>query len=473
MKRLWAVLLVLGMLVAACGESADTGGDTTAVDPGTADTEETTDTPDDTEAPESTDATEATEGDSGDSGEPIVMAASLPLTGGFAIPGVLHEEGYQVCVDIINERGGLLDREVELVISDNQSDVETSVSQTERFINVDQADVLLGTFSTLLSFPASAIAEQAQMVYPEPSDSSLQSHSRGFEYNFGFTLKPINYIGQTPVDGLAHYRDEGLIPEDDFPKSAAVIYVDDFFTNSISLGLVGGQLEIPGSDEVVDFGEGYLEEVGIELVLDEQFPADFTDWVGLANRVKQSGAEMVFVLTLPPAEIDLVNAFQTVQYQPKAAFFTQGTYLEFGEQLGEAAENTLVWSTFDPEIEYEGILAGEPFGNADFVREIEERTGSPANEDHAQAFVVCQTMAQAIEAVGSTDNTELRDWLASRTAEDPVPTIQGDYYWDEIGLTADRDVLLLQWQDGELAFVYPRGDTYATATDLRWEPPRW
>ena len=44
------------------------------------------------------------------SGDPIVFAASLPLTGGFSVPGSLHEEGYQVCVDIINERGGLLGR---------------------------------------------------------------------------------------------------------------------------------------------------------------------------------------------------------------------------------------------------------------------------------------------------------------------------------------------------------------------------
>jgi branched-chain amino acid transport system substrate-binding protein len=267
-----AVLVALGMLFAACGDDDSDSG-----------------------------ATSTTAGGGDEGGTPIVFAASLPLTGGFSIPGVLHEEGYKACVDIINERGGLLGRQVELIISDNQSDTETVVSQYERFINVDNVDVLLGTFSTLLSFPSSAIAEQAQMVYPEPSDSSLQSHSRGFKYNFGFTLKPINYIGQTPIDALAYYRDEGLISADDFPKTAAVVYVDDFFPNSISLGLVGGELQIPGSDEVVDFGDGYLEDIGLDLVFTEQYPGDFTDWVGLANRVKQSGAEMVFVLTVPPS----------------------------------------------------------------------------------------------------------------------------------------------------------------------------
>lgn len=448
-SALVAVLAATAILAAACGgaeEAAEPSG--------------------------STGGSETSEA-AGPSGDPIVMAASLPLTGGFSIPGVLHEEGYQVCIDIINERGGLLGRPVELLVSDNRSDTETAVTQYERFINVDQAEILLGTFSTLLSFPTSAVAEQAGMVYPEPSDSSLQSHSRGFEYNFGFTLKPINYIGQTPVDALRYYLEQGLIPAEDFPKSAAVVYVDDFFSNSIALGLVGGQLPIPGTDDVVDFGDGYLEEVGIDLVFQEQYPGTFTDWSSLANRIKSSGAEMVFVLTVPPTEVDLAKAFQTIQYRPKAAFFTQGTYLEFGEQLGEAAENILVWSTFDPLIEHKGFLAGESFDNADFVREMEARTGQPANEDHAQAFGVCQTMAQAIEAVGSTDNTAIRDWLASRTAETAVQTIQGPYYWDEIGLTADRDVLLLQWQDGQLTNVFPRGDAYTTAVDLRWEPPRW
>jgi branched-chain amino acid transport system substrate-binding protein len=412
-------------------------------------------------------------GDSG--GGDILFAASLPLTGSFSVPGEFHEQGYKLCVDTINANGGLLDgRKVKLEVSDNQSDPETVATQTDRFISVDNADILLGTFSTLLSFPASAMAERAQMVYPEPSDSSLQSHSRGLKYNFGFTLKPINYIGQTPVDALADFRDSGVIPEADFPKTAAVIYQDDFFTNSISLGLVGGTLEIPGSDDVVDFGEGYLNEVGMDLVFDEKFPADFSDWVGLANRVRKSGAEMLFVLTLPPAEVDIVKAMSTVDYQPKATWFTQGTYPEFSEQLGKAAEGIMTWSTWDPNIDWKGAeLAGEPMGNPDFVEAIEKELGSPANEDQAQAFTVCQTMAEAIEAVGSTDNTKIRDWMASRSEDDPVQTIQGPYYWDDKGLTAGRDVVLLQWQDGELRFVYPQSEEYPNVTDVLWPKPTW
>jgi branched-chain amino acid transport system substrate-binding protein len=205
-KRQFIIWLgVMSLVLAACGGTTDDGTTTTGGGTDGTTTATTADAGD----------TTATTGGGAAEGDPIVLGASLPLTGGFSIPGSLHQEGYQVCVDIINDRGGLLGRPVELLVSDNQSDPETTALQTDRMINVDNVDVLLGTFSTLLSFPASAIAEQAGMLYPEPSDSSLQSHSRDFQYNFGFTLKPINYIGQSPVDTLAYYRDQGIISEDE------------------------------------------------------------------------------------------------------------------------------------------------------------------------------------------------------------------------------------------------------------------
>lgn len=404
--------------------------------------------------------------------EPIVIGTSLPLTGMFAIPGAGHKDGYELWAKLVNEKGGLLGRPVELIITDNRSDTAEVVSQYERFIDVDKVDALLGTFSTLLSFPTSSLTEQAQMVYLEPSDSSLMSHSRGYTYNFGFTLKPIDYIGQTPVDALLHYRDVGLIPADEFPATVALIYKDDFFPNGISRGLLGGTLEIPGTGQEIDFSPGYLEEVGLDLVYVEKFPQDFNDWISLAISVKDSGAEYLFVLTTPPDEVNIVRALQTVEYNPKATFFAQGTYPEFLEALGAGVNGIQVWTTWDPTIQWEGTLAGEPFSNQDFVDAFVAEYGRDPDEDGAQSFAVAQALEQAIRATGSTDNTGLRDWLAARTADDPVLTIQGDYYWDDKGLTAGRDVLLLQWQDGELKFIFPVGEFPGTA-DLVWPKPGW
>jgi branched-chain amino acid transport system substrate-binding protein len=408
-----------------------------------------------------------------ESGEPVKVGASLPLTGPFAIPGQNHEKGYKLCERVVNERGGLLGRRMEIEVSDNRSDTETVVNQTERFIDVDDVDLIFGTFSTLLSFPSSAIAERNRMVYPEPSDSALTSHSRGFTYNFGFTLKPIDYIGQTPVDAIAQMVESGEIDETDAPQTAAIVYQDDFFPNSITQGLIGGTQSIPGTDEEVDFGEGYLRQAGLEVVFRKQFPGDFNAWNSLASQIQRAGADYLFVLTVPPTEVELVKALRTVGYRPKGAFFSQGTYPEFKESLGDAVNGILVWSTWSGSAQWEGEINGEPYTNQDFIRDYRATYDEDPDEDMAQAFTVCQAMANAVHHTESLDNTRLRDWLAERTADDPVKTIQGGYQFDDKGLTEDRDVLLLQWQDGELKHVFPEGDEYGNRADVVWPMPNW
>jgi branched-chain amino acid transport system substrate-binding protein len=407
------------------------------------------------------------------SDEPVKVGVSLPLTGPFAIPGSNHRKGYELCAEVVNERGGLLGRDLELLVNDNRSDTETVVNQTERFIDVENVDLLFGTFSTLLSFPSSAIAERNQMVYPEPSDSALPSHSRGFKYNFGFTLKPIEYIGQTPVDAIRALVDSGEIDAADEPKTAAVVYQDDFFPNGITRGLLGGTSEIPGSKEKVDFGQGYLRDAGFEVVYTKQFPGDFNAWNSLANDIRRSDADYLFALTVPPTEVELVKALRTVGFHPKGAFFSQGTYPEFKESLGDAVDGIIVWSTWSPTATWEGEINGEPYTNQDFIEDFEAKFGERPDEDMAQAFTVCQAMANAVHHTESLDNTKLRDWLASRTTDDPVNTIQGGYQFDDKGLTADRDVLLLQWQGGELKHVYPTGDEYPEAAGIQWPISNW
>ncbi len=406
--------------------------------------------------------------DGGESDGPIKVGVSLPLTGALSVPGANFEQGYKLCAELINDAGGIDGRTLDLEISDNRSDPQTGVNQTQRFISSDNVDMLFGTFSTLLSFPIEAITEQQKMVYLEPADSAVASHSRGFKYNFGFTPKPIDYIGQTPVDAIFELSEAGDIDEGDLPKKAAVVYQDDFFPNSIARGLLGGEAKTPGSDDVVDFGEGYLAEKGIEVVYKKQYPADFSNWTSLLKSIKNSGADYLFALTQTPTEVNIARAMATVKYEPKGAFFSQGTYEQFEKSLGENADGIIVWSSWSPKPEWEGLLNDKPFSNQDFVKAFSDKYGNPPDEDHAQAFTVCQAAEQAIRATGGTNQEEIRDWLADRTADDPIKTVQGEYHFDDKGLTADRDVLLLQWQGGDLKPIYPTGSEYPGTAKIVW-----
>src|SRR3954470_12661786 len=139
----WAILAItaaLALTVGACGGDDDSGGGGSAA--------------------------------SGDTKNPIKIGASLPLTGEFSEPGKAAQQGYELWVDQVNANGGLLGRKVELVVKDDASNQNTVVSDYNALIAQDKVNLLLGTFSSLLNLPASAVAERNQMVYVEPAGGS-------------------------------------------------------------------------------------------------------------------------------------------------------------------------------------------------------------------------------------------------------------------------------------------------------------
>ncbi|MGH8872348.1 MAG: amino acid ABC transporter substrate-binding protein [Acidimicrobiia bacterium] len=438
----WSLIPVLALLLAACATQG---------------------------SPETTQA--ATSGDgAAPEGDAITIAASLPLTGGFSVPGQKHQEGFQLCVDLINEGGGLLGRPVELLVSDNRSDTETVVNQYERFINVDNAELILGTFSSLLTFPSSVISEQAQKVYISPSDGSLVSFSRDFQFLFDIQQSARQFIGQTPVDAIQYYREQGVIPEGDL-QTVAVVNADDFFANIITSGLLGEEVDIPGGDPV-DLAPGSLSDSGLEVVFRETWPEGFTDWTGIASRLKEADADALFTQVASDTDgLDLIRGLQVADYQPKFVYMSTGTADEFRDDLQGAADGVTMHTAWHATATWEGVLNGEAFSNADFIAQFEDLYGRTPNEDEAIPFAACQVLEQGVRAVGSTDNVAIRDWLAGRTADDPARTILGDLYWDERGLVQGRHFLLAQWQGDELGFVFPPEDF--EVSELAYPKPEW
>lgn len=459
-KKLATVLSVLALVLAACGDGGE-GTDTTS-EGSTATTAGTTATtageqPGTTMAP---------------SGEPIIAATSLPLTGQFSIPAELHRNGYQLCVDQINDRGGVLGRELVLEVEDNQSDQEIAVTQTERMVS--EADILFGTFSSLLTGPTSAIAEQNGMVYPVPSGGAQRIWERGFNNIFYFQAQPAEGVGSAAVNALEYYRDQGLISEEDFPKTAAVVYADDPFAAAGRNGLAGGTVNDPATGDVLaDLAPGFLADAGIDIVFDEQWPEGFTDWTTFANSINGSGADSLWAATASVDEaISLIQALQQVGMQPKFVWMSQGAQSEFRDELGGPENGITMHTVWHPSAEFVGLLGGEEYTNQDFIADFEAAYGNEPSEDEAIPFAVCQGMEQAMLGTGGTDNAAMSQWLHDRTADDPVKTVLGDFYWDARGLPIGRDYILNQWQDGTLEFVYPVGEGLETV-DMVYPKPEW
>jgi branched-chain amino acid transport system substrate-binding protein len=328
--------------------------------------------------------------------------------------------------------------------------------------------IVFGTFSSRLTFPVSAVAKQYDYVYPVPSGGALRIWTRGFDNIFYFQHGAAEYTGGTLARMIAE-----RIPEDQRPTKAAVVHADDFFANGIAAGLLGEKV-FEGGQEIADMAPGFLADLGIEVVFHDLWPEEgFSDWLNLANAIKQSGADMVAAMTASAEEtVQLTRALQTVRAEIKLLYMSQGTQAEYYEGTGPGGEGLIVHSAWHPAANWAGELGGEPFTNADFVAAYEAKFGYPPDEDGAIPFAVCQGMEQAIRAVGEPDNAKIKEWLRARTEAEPVKTILGEFHWDERGLPIDKNFLLVQWQNGELHLIYPT-DEFEGVADLLHPKPGW
>jgi branched-chain amino acid transport system substrate-binding protein len=366
------------------------------------------------------------DGAAGGGGEPIKIGASLPLTGEFSEPGKAARQGYEVWQAMVNEEGGLLGRQVELVIKDDASNQNTVVADYNALISQDRVDLLLGTFSSLLNLPASAAAERNRMLYVEPAGGAPEIFSRGFKYLFFAQQSTADNQGDVFVEYIA-----GL-PEDQRPKTAAYPTLDDPFTTPTSQGIEEG-----------------LSAAGVETVYRETYPADTTNFDSIANAVKARNPELVVAGTQFEDGVGFTRALGKVGFTPD--WYYQSNAPSFGAQYadGVGEENT------------EGVFyavshsqeATTP-GNEEFVAKYNEMFGGDAvPEDAADAYAAAEVLLATVEAnetVARDDQLKLADWLRANEVE----TILGPLSWNEDG-SPKGEFLIGQWQNGTAEIILP------------------
>lgn len=376
---------------------------------------------------------------SADSKEPITIGISLPLTGDFSQPGGEAKRGYEVWREMVNADGGVLGRQIELKIADDASNQDTVVADYTKLITQDKVDLLLGTFSSLLNFPASAVAEKNGMVFVEPAGGAPDMFSRGFEYLFFAQPATAPRQADVFVDWITS------LPEAERPKTAAYPTQDDPFTRP-----------------VIESMQTQLEELGVETVYSSIYPADTTNFQSIANTLKNKKPDLIAQGAVFEDGVGLVRSLKQLGYTPKALFQTSapsnaGQYSDgVGEANTEGVFYTVSWNE----------QAATPL-NKEFVAKYGEMfDGALPAEDAADAFAAAQVLQAAVEAVGSLDQEKIKDYLHSNEVE----TILGPLSWNEKG-EPQGDFILAQWQSGKVEVVGPADA--ATTDTVIYPKPAW
>ena len=370
---------------------------------------------------------------------PITIGISLPLTGDFSQPGGEAKRGYEVWATQINAAGGLLGRQVQLKIVDDASSQDTVVTDYTKLITQDKVDLVLGTFSSLLNYPASAVAEKNGKVFVEPAGGAPNMFTRGFKYLFFAQPATAPHQADVFVDWIKS------LPEADRPKTAAYPSQDD-----------------PFAAPVVQSMQKQLEALGVKTVFASTYPADTTNFQSVAGQLAAKKPDLVAQGAVFEDGVGLVRALKQLDYSPKILFQTSAP-----SNAGQYSDGVGVANT-------EGVFytvswhqdATTP-KNKEFVDGYKKayQDADPA-EDAADAYAAAEVLAAGVTAVGSLDQAKLRDWLHANE----VTTILGPLSWAGTGEPQGK-FLLAQWQNGKAQVVGPAAA--ATSKTVVFPKPGW
>src|SRR5437763_2755097 len=123
----------------------------------------------------------------GQSQPPIKIGVSLSLSGDFSADGLAFQQGYNLWKDTVNAKGGVLCRQVQLDIVSDASSTTQVVTNYQKLISVNKDDVVFGPFSSLLTKPASVVANRFGYAMIEGAGGGPSVFSLGLQNFFDFS----------------------------------------------------------------------------------------------------------------------------------------------------------------------------------------------------------------------------------------------------------------------------------------------
>src|SRR6266702_2504485 len=391
-------------------------------------------------------------GGSGGSGnnsskQPILIGASVSLTGDFSADGQAFQRGYNLWAADVNKAGGLLGRKVKMVYLDDKSDPTQGSTNVQQLINSDHVDMLFGPFSSLITGPTATVAARygfamiegaggAPAVFDTPSNKARQN------------VFDVSYPIVSQYDPLLAWIKS--LPAGQRPKTAAYPVIDNPFT-------------IPPEQRA----QRTLQGAGIRTLYSKVIPAEAPDYRAAADQVAATGAQIVLLGSVDvPTVAAFMKAFQQQHYNPKIMAATAGP--DQGGAFLSAVGKTNATGIMTANGWYGGY--NNPQSRVMVAQYIAKYGGTPSdiNSDVAEAYSVGQVAAQAVRATGGTDNAKIIKYLHGGVT---LSSVQGPVQFNALGENIKPVVFVFQWQNGKYNQVLPVGAP--GSGQIQFPKPNW
>ncbi|KAF0807630.1 extracellular ligand-binding receptor [Alcanivorax xiamenensis] len=356
--------------------------------------------------------------------DPIRIGSFLSVTGPAAFLGDPELKTLELYVDQLNENGGLLGREVQLVHYDDSGDASKARTFVTRLLRQDKVDLIIGGSTTGATMAAVPVIEQARVPFISLAGAETIS---------------------TPVKKWVF-----KMPQSD--RQAARRVLTDMKERGLThIGLISGTGGFGASGRNVTLEEA--KAMGIEVVADETYNPKDTDVTAQLTRIRNTeGVQAVLNFDFGQGPAIVTKNYK--QLGIELPFYqSHGVASDsFLKLAGDAANGLrlpatalLVADTIPDNDPQHGVVTG-------YKQAYEDRYNSSVSTFGGYAYDGFQLAVQAIKQAGSTDPAKVRDALENIQG---YAGVTGTYHLspeDHMGLSYDS-FRILEVKDGHWALV--------------------
>jgi len=347
--------------------------------------------------------------------EPIKVAALVPLSGPVAAFGEATQNAVQLAVDEWNEKGGVLGREIELIVEDSQCSPEPAVSAANKVIDQDGVKFIIGEVCSSASIPISEVAASKGVLQVSSGSTNPQ-----------VTVDDAGNVKPTVFRACFIDPFQGGV--------AAKFALDDLDAQTAAVFLDQGNDYVRG---LAEFFRDAFEDGGGEIVVWETYTAEDTDFSAILTKVKDAEPDILF----------LPDYYSTVNLQMAQALEMgiEATFLggdgwgvgELDMEVADGGYHTDHFSADDPR---------------DIVQEwnanYEAAYGSRPDALATLGYDAANILFKAIEEAGTDDPVK----VAEKMEEMTFNVVSGEVTYDELH-NPQKPVVILEIADGERQFV--------------------
>src|SRR3984893_13784773 len=362
-------------------------------------------------------------------GSPIIFGAAVSLTGSQSKEGGLTKQGYDLWLDWINARGGIVTNNVkhpvQIIYEDDQSNANLSATLVQKLITSEKAQFILGPYGSAPAATDPSIGEKNGTPMVEANGAAQAIFNKGYKYTFG-VLSPANKYLTGVLDMAAT-----LSPK---PTTIAMLSANDNF-----------------SLEVAKAVEDYAPSVGMRIVFSKPYPAAAPDVSSLISQAKQANPDIVMNSGHLAEAIAINKAAKQLGLNAKIFAYSVGPSTpDFISALGADANYVIDGSQWTPQVKYKPSFY---LSVADYVKAYRSKFSTSEDPDYhvAESTAACLAFQKAIENASSLDPVKVRDALVSLD----VMTFFGPIKFDSRGINIYKPMVVEQIQSGTHYTIFP------------------